>query len=630
MSRTYLTKRNKKGLTSYSILLDNQSEISIFKCKHLVTNIRYTDKVIGIIGIKDTEPIIVNQIADTENFGTVYFSEQATANILSYHDIEKIMSINLIKNNKDVTIAFSAIHKENPGDTYLFKHRSNKLFSYEGFKIVNHARSYVLRVRDKMKKYKPDEIKRAERALLMRARMGYPNVQHFKKMLVAGTIQDINVSTKDVDIAEDIWGKYYADAAGKTGYKPTSIFEPDNIIDAVADHVNNMKNQPLTLHADIFFAGGLAFLLSVSKPLNYVIITYIKNRGWRTVLEALETHKNTYTKYGWNAKYLRFDRERGVSCIKQVLATKLDLHLENSASYQHVPVAERKIRLVKERMRCEIANLNYKMNTNFLLYLPKYCARRLNIHTINVIGINISPTEMLTGKRTNAKVELKIGFGEYAHVWHPIGESNNMEKRTTNGICLGLSNNKEGSAIFYDLSKPSKQTPLIVDNFTVAPLPDNIALQLDSLARQAPIDKEKKLKRQDVTLAQDILTPENILLPESEIAPESYTTTGVDAEQEKLVLVENPAPISDNIIEELKVNMYDENGEHIDKDISIDEIHESETTQAELRGGNVTHDNSDSNDVNHDNIHSNDDSNIGATAITNGYFDNIIDSNINN
>ena len=45
----------------------------------------------------------------------------------------------------------------------------------------------------KMKKYKPDEIKRAERALLMRARMGYPNVQHFKKMLVAGTIQDINV-----------------------------------------------------------------------------------------------------------------------------------------------------------------------------------------------------------------------------------------------------------------------------------------------------------------------------------------------------------------------------------------------------------------------------------------------------
>lgn len=508
------------------------------------------------------------------------------------------MSINLVKNNKDVTTAFSAIHRENPGDTYLFKHRSNGLFAYDGFKVVNQARAYVLRVRDKKQKYKPEEVKRAEHALLMRARMGYPNVQHFKKMIVAGTVQNIGVTTKDVDIAEDIWGKYYADAAGKTGYKPTSIFEPDNIIDAVAEHVTNMKNQPLTLHADIFFAGGLAFLLSVSKPLNYVIITHIKNRGWQTVLEALETHKNTYSKYGWNAKYLRFDRERGVSCIKRVLATKLDLHLENSASYQHVAVAERKIRVVKERMRCEIANLGYKMNSNFLLYLPKYCARRLNIHTMNVIGINISPTELLTGKRTNAKVELKIGFGEFAHVWHPIGESNTMERRTTNGICLGLSNNKEGSVIFYDLSKPPKQTPLIVDNFTVAPLPDNIALQLDSLAQQSPIAKEKKLRREDVTLAVDVLTPENILLPETEIDPDSYINTDSTADQEKLVLVDNPTSITDNIIDELKVNMYDENGDHIDKDLSINEIHESETTQVELRGGSDgenhgTHDNVD-------------------------------------
>ena len=577
ISFAYLTKRNKRNLTSYSILLDNQSEISIFNCKHMVRNIRPTDNIIAITGIKDSEPIIVDMIADTENFGVVYFSEEATANIISFSDIEERMSINQVKNHKDITIAFSAKDRNNTDTSYLFNHRSNGLYVYEGSKMINHALAYVLSVKDKKRKYSKKEIKRAENALLMRCRMGYPNVQQFKKMIISSTVKDIDVTTKDVDIAEDIWGQYYADAAGKTGYKPTSIYEPDNLIDAAADHITNMKNQPLTLHADIFFAGGLAFLISVSKPLNYVIITHIKNRGWITILEAIEMHKNTYKKYGWNAKYLRFDREKGVSCIEAVLATKLDLHLDLSASYQHVSVAERKIRVVKERMRCEIANLGFKMNTNFLMYLPKYVARRLNINTSSIVGVNISPTEMLTGLRVSAKVELKIGFGEYANAWHPVGVSNNMEPRTTTGICLGLSNNREGSVIFYDLSKGTKQIPLVVDNFKVAPMPENVVIQLNSLARSIPIGEEDELKQQDITLAEDLMTPEvpledpitqeNILTPVEPIAPETYINVTATAEDEKLELVVNPKFIADTILNELDVEMYDDEGIHIDEDV---------------------------------------------------------------
>jgi hypothetical protein len=228
-------------------------------------------------------------------------------------------------------------------------------------------------------------------------------------MIVSGTLLNLDI-TKDVDVAEDIWGHTYSESAGKTVFKPTPSYEPVNIVDAAAEHVRNMKNNPLTLHADLFFVDGLKFLLTVSKPLNYVIITHVKDKSWQSVLSALETHKNVYKKYDWNAKYLRFDREKGVSCIKDTLATKLDLHLENSASYQHVAIAERKIRVIKERMRCEICNLGYKMNRNFLLYLPRYVCRRLNICTSNIVGVNISPTEMLTGKRVDSKVELKIGF----------------------------------------------------------------------------------------------------------------------------------------------------------------------------------------------------------------------------
>jgi len=339
----------------------------------------------------------------------------------------------------------------------------------------------------------------------------------------------------------------------------------------------------------------LKFLLTVSKPLNYVIVTHVKDKSWQSVLSALETHKNVYKKYDWNAKYLRFDREKGVSCIKDTLATKLDLHLENSASYQHVAIAERKIRVIKERMRCEICNLGYKMNRNFLLYLPRYVGRRLNICTSNIVGVNISPTEMLTGKRVDSKVELKIGFGEYALAYHPVGVSNDMHPRSTGAICIGLSYNAEASAIFYDISKPPKQTPLMVDNFKTAPMPEDVVQYLNELATNKPILNNDEIMKEDENLAQDLA------MPEETIDPANYTPTTANAEDEKIELLENPNLVVEDVLIELEVDMFDDEGAVID-DAQIDITNQP---LVELRGEGDDDHNTNTADITDDTINMN-------------------------
>jgi hypothetical protein len=64
-------------------------------------------------------------------------------------------------------------------------------------------------------------------------------------------------------------------------------------------------------------------------------------------LSGVEEHKNQYSKHGWSVDTLRFDREKGVVCIQDLLQSKLGIALDMSAPYQKIPVAERKIRLVK-------------------------------------------------------------------------------------------------------------------------------------------------------------------------------------------------------------------------------------------------------------------------------------------
>jgi hypothetical protein len=75
----------KCHFTESQLLSDTQSSCDLVMSENLVTNMRPAEKSITVGGIQSgAEPVLVDTIADFGDFGTVYFSRSATANILSF------------------------------------------------------------------------------------------------------------------------------------------------------------------------------------------------------------------------------------------------------------------------------------------------------------------------------------------------------------------------------------------------------------------------------------------------------------------------------------------------------------------------------------------------------------------
>jgi hypothetical protein len=71
--------------TKYEHLLDSQSSVDIVGHKELIENERKAEKVINMCGIQlGAAPVIVDTVGDFREFGTVYYSEHSSANILSF------------------------------------------------------------------------------------------------------------------------------------------------------------------------------------------------------------------------------------------------------------------------------------------------------------------------------------------------------------------------------------------------------------------------------------------------------------------------------------------------------------------------------------------------------------------
>jgi hypothetical protein len=67
--------------TKYELLLESQSSVD----RELLEDERKADKVINTFGIKlGAKTVVVDIVGDFREFGTVYYSEHAPANILSF------------------------------------------------------------------------------------------------------------------------------------------------------------------------------------------------------------------------------------------------------------------------------------------------------------------------------------------------------------------------------------------------------------------------------------------------------------------------------------------------------------------------------------------------------------------
>ena len=173
------------------------------------------------------------------------------------------------------------------------------------------------------------------------------------------------------------------------------------------------------------------------------------------------------------------DGEGAVSKLQQEL-NHMGVEVDISGAGGHVPRVERRIRVIKERVRATMHSLPYTLSTLGVIMCVLYCVSRLNYEPSGIRQSGISSREAFLGRKIDGKRDIRCAYGDYAQCTVPM-TNNSMVARTDDCVVMMPTGNRTGSVKVLSLS-----TGRIVnrDQLRVLPMPESLIAQLNALAKQ--------------------------------------------------------------------------------------------------------------------------------------------------
>jgi Zinc knuckle len=467
------------------VLLDNQASINIFCNSDLLTSVRKTEKEIILNGVQaNTDGIRIDTVGDFAEVKNVYYSAEATANILSFAAmVDEGATIEY-----DHTANRFTLQPRDSDNIYSFRRRD--IAGSEGrFYVcdVTHMvgtqptlhrqleTAYVQTVAENLVKYTKREVEGAHRARELLSKMGYPSVQMAISMIRSG--DNFNVSAHDFQVANAIWGKDVASLQGKIRRrkaKPADMRLGSMVI-----------QQQQVLSIDILFVEKVPILVGLASPLDItfaVTLTSLEedkpSRAAEMIKKGLDDIISALLSRNFKVSLIMSDWEGAVGKLK-VYLNKLGIEVDISGAGGHVARIERRIQMIKERARAHICGrIPFQLTKEGLSMLILYCVSRINYQYSGSRPGGMTPREAFTGRRVNALTDFRVSFGDYVHCTVP-STNNTMKSRTEACIVMLPTGNRTGSVRMLSL-----ETGKIVtrDNFLILPMPQHVINTLNNMA----------------------------------------------------------------------------------------------------------------------------------------------------
>jgi hypothetical protein len=301
-------------------------------------------------------------------------------------------------------------------------------------------------------------VERANDAAQLVKNLGYPSQAVVNRMIRGGTIARNPVTVKDVDNSVNIYGKPVPFLRGKSvKRKPLVARVPDVI---------KRPRVSVTLHTDIFFVAKKPYLLSVVMPLGFGIVTWMQNnRSFASIKRCMDQHMRVVRSRNFTVDTIFVDGEKRLEKLKGVYN---GVHVDVCGADQHVPVAEARIKVIKNTARAVLASLPWKLPHSKLPHAVFYANTRINsVPSMSAVDVE-TPRERFWGTKIDFVKDLRLGFGDYCEVFCPAVADNTLAERTTSAIALYPAGNLQGSWRFLDLKTMKVITR---DQYTVLPTP---------------------------------------------------------------------------------------------------------------------------------------------------------------
>jgi hypothetical protein len=232
---------------------------------------------------------------------------------------------------------------------------------------------------------------------------------------------------------------------------------------------------------DVMKVNKMPFLVTMSRAIKFGTVAWLKNAKANTILMNIKVVRNLYIQRGFLLEIIEADGQ--FEPLRGELAD-LGVTLNKCSRQEHVPVAERRIRTLKERCRCICTTLPFKKLPGMLVVqMVSTCNFWLNIFPPkDGVSRNINPRELITGVKIVYNKHIRAEFGEYVQVHEE--HNNTMQTRTTGAIATKPTGNAQGGHWFYSLT-----TGRMLDrrHWTPLPMPADVIERINALAKASPV-----------------------------------------------------------------------------------------------------------------------------------------------
>jgi hypothetical protein len=236
----------------------------------------------------------------------------------------------------------------------LLQHGEEIVASRNG--VVETGVWFVQTVRGNYEGFTKRKVVQAKEARWAQAMLGNPSKKDYKGMVSNNLIANCPITSSDVTNLRTIFGPDLASIRGKTvRHTPAPVVAdygvvPCGLVDA---------NKVITLAADVFFINGMAFLLTISKRIKFVMTEHVPVRTALSLSKHLKCVLEVYGRAGFRVRTILMDGE--FEKIKPLMPT---VECNMTAAKEHVCEAEQMIQTVKERTRGLLATLPF-------MHMPK-------------------------------------------------------------------------------------------------------------------------------------------------------------------------------------------------------------------------------------------------------------------
>jgi hypothetical protein len=229
------------------------------------------------------------------------------------------------------------------------------------------------------------------------------------------------------------------------------------------------------------FVNGVPFLVSVARGLNLVTAEFTPSRTAKQLALGITWMIDLYARGGFQVGTVLMDNEfeKLQNCVP-ILA------INTTATKEHVPEVERKIRLIKERGRGIQNTLPFKkMPRLMLIELVYHMVLCLNSFPSNsAVYETLSPRAIVYRHKLDFAKHCKSPFGTYCKVHDELAPTNTMVTRSTPAIVLGPTGNLQGSYKFLSLATGKKVKRCA---FTPYPMPDLVIRKVEAYGKSTAL-----------------------------------------------------------------------------------------------------------------------------------------------